>query len=78
MNLSSFLHTVKGFQVLLYVTVTIQHQSFASAQFVLFDPSIGPYQMLPLWGKVNLGAMAVKRYSTFPKSSRVKPRHHMV
>ena len=35
---------------------------------VLFDPKIGPYQVLPPRVRVNLGAMAMKGYSAFPKA----------
>ena len=38
-----------------------------SMPWVLFNPLIGPYQVLPFWAKVNLGAMALKRCSTLPK-----------
>ncbi len=34
---------------------------------MLFDPYIGPYQVLPLRARVVLGAMAMKGYSTFPE-----------
>ena len=34
---------------------------------VLFNPYMGPYQVLPLRARVDLGAMAMKGYSTFPK-----------
>ena len=35
---------------------------------VLFDPLIGSYQVLPLWARVDLGAMVIKEYSAFPKA----------
>ena len=35
---------------------------------VVFDPWIGPYQMLPLQASVDLGVMAVEEYSAFPKA----------
>ena len=35
---------------------------------VLFDPQIGPYQVLPLRARVDLGATAMKGYSAFPKA----------
>ena len=50
------------------LTVTILHQSICT-QFVLFDPKIGPYQVLPFRVRVDPGAM--KGYSKFPKSSRL-------
>ena len=36
-------------------------------QLVLFILLIGPYQVLPFWVRVNLGAMAMKGCSAFPK-----------
>ena len=49
--------------------------SFVCFQFkcqaVLFDPYIGPYQVLPLQARVDLGVMAMKGYSTFPQSSSI-------
>ena len=38
-------------------------------QTVLFDPSIGPYQVLPLQVRVDLVEMEMKGYSLFQKSS---------
>ena len=35
---------------------------------VLFHPSKGPYQELPLLALVVLGTIATKAYSTFPKA----------
>ena len=37
-----------------------------------------PYQVLPLQARVNLGAMAMKGYSAFSKSPRLKPQHQTV
>ena len=34
---------------------------------VLFEPYIGPYQVLPLRVTVDLGRMTIKEYSAFPK-----------
>ena len=34
-------------------------------QLAIFDPKIGPYQVLPLWARVDLGAMTMKRCSSF-------------
>ena len=36
-------------------------------RLVLFNPYIGPSQVLPIQARVNLGAMAMKGYSAFPK-----------
>ena len=38
---------------------------------VLFNPLIGSYQVLPLRARVDLGAMAMKGYSTFPQGSSI-------
>ena len=40
-------------------------------QLVLFNPLIGPYQVLLLQVRVDLGVLAVKGHSTFPKSSSI-------
>ena len=39
-----------------------------SMPLVLFNPKIGPYQVLPCWARVDLGAMAMKGCSAFPKA----------
>ena len=36
-------------------------------QLVLFNPEIGPYQVLPRRARMDLGAMVIKGYSAFPK-----------
>ena len=43
---------------------------------VLFDLEIGPYQVLPLRARVDLGAMSMKRYSTFLKVPVLLESHH--
>ena len=46
---------------------------------VLFDPLMGPYQVLSLWARVDLGVMAIKGYSAFPKvRAFVEPHHKML
>ena len=57
--------------------------SFVCTQFkcqtVLFDPQIGSYQVLPLQARVDLGAMVMKGYSTFPKASALQlPPHQII
>ena len=45
-------------------------------QLVLSNPSIGPFQVLLLRTKVDLGAMAMKGYSAFPKAAALlEPPH---
>ena len=38
--------------------------------------TIGTYQVLPLQARVDLGAMAIKGYSTFPKVSALLEPHN--
>ena len=45
---------------------------------VLFNPQIGPYQVLPLRARVDRGAMAIKGYSAFPKApALLEPPHEI-
>ena len=44
------------------------HLFVLSLNVKLFDPQIGPDQVLPLRVRVDQRAIAMKRYSTFPKS----------
>ena len=50
---------------------SIKYHSFVYTQFkcqrVLFDSWIRPNQVLPLRTRMDLGAMTMKEYSTFPK-----------
>ena len=69
---------------------TVLLQSFVWTQFifkstqikfqtVLFDPQIGPYQVLPLRARVDLGVMKIKAYSALPKApALLEPHHHIV
>ena len=73
MKHQSFVYTQLIYHVILFVTIqfSIRHSfalSYDDRYSVLFDPEIGPYQVLPLQARVNLGAMAMKRYSAFPKA----------
>ena len=46
--------------------------SFAKVHsLVLFDLWIEPYQVLPLWARVDLGEMAITGYSAVPRSSNI-------
>ena len=57
---------------------SIQHQSFVCTQLnglsVPFYPNMGPYQVLPLRIRVDLGVMVMKRYFTIPET----PWHPMI
>ena len=72
-----FLHTAKWFQVLLYDSHNLASVICLHTWLVLFDTWIGPYQVLPLRVRVDLGTMAMKRYSTFLKFLRLEPYHQM-
>ena len=46
---------------------------------VLFDPLIGPYQVLPLRARVDLGAMAMKGYTALPKAPELlEPQYQII
>ena len=49
-----------------------------ACQTVLFDPLIGPYQVLIFWTTVDVGAMTMKGNSTFPKAPALLKRHHQI
>ena len=72
---SSCLPLVEGYQKKkksLEILFNDLHKSFVCTQFkcqtVLFNPLIGPYNLLLLLVWVDLGAMEMKRYSAFPKA----------
>ena len=43
----------------------------------LFNPLMGPYQVLPLRVRVDQGAMVMKGSSTFPKPPKLEPHHQI-
>ena len=45
---------------------------------VLFNPLIGPSQVLPRRPRVDLGTMAIKEYSAFPKAPALLEPHHQI
>ena len=47
-------------------------------QTVLFDPSIGPNQVLPFLARMDLGAIVMKRYYTFLKGSPLLEPHYQI
>ena len=67
------LHTVKWFQVLLSSSYNLR--LVICLHTVLFVSYTGPYQVQSLWVKV--GAMAMKRYSAFPKSPKLELHHQI-
>ena len=68
------------FQVLLCITNNlIKHKSFVYKQFkyrtVLFEPQIGPYQVLPLRVWEDLRAMEMNKYFKLPRAPGLDPHH---
>ena len=60
-------------------TVIIQTIQFSiSMELVLFNPQIEPYQVLQILARVDLGAIAMKSCSTFPKASASLEPHHQI
>ena len=47
-----------------------------ASQTILFHPSIGPFQVLLHQARVNLEAMAMKVYFTFPKLLALREPHN--
>ena len=45
---------------------------------VLFDPLIEPYQVLPLWIRVDFRAMPMKGHSAFFKAPSLQEPHHQI
>ena len=70
LNMSFFSPTVKWSNSSISNN-SIWYKSFVCTQFkyqtALFDIKIGFYQLLPLQARVDLGVIAVKGYSAFPK-----------
>ena len=61
----------------------IQHKSFVCTQYkcqtILFDPLIGPYQVLPHRAGLDQGAIKIKGYSAFFKVlALLEPRYQIV
>ena len=44
---------------------------------IYFNPLIGPKQAISIWLREELGVMALKGYSTFPKDPELEPQHQM-
>ena len=43
----------------------------------LFDPEMGPHQVLPRQVRVDLGVMVMKKYSSLPQTPGLEPHHQM-
>ena len=47
-----------------------------SMPLVLYNPQIGPYQVPPRRARVDLGVMAIKGCSAFPKAHALQEPHY--
>ena len=45
---------------------------------LLCDPSLRPYQTLPLRARVDIETMTIKRYSVFPNAPALLEPHHQI
>ena len=58
----------------------LRHQmqfNIIARTFVLFDPQMGPKQILPCRLRVDLRVMGKKGYSIFPKALDLEPHHQI-
>ena len=82
LNIILLIHTVLNDQSLLFLTIQFSISHWFTLSFkrrtVLFNPLIGLYQVLPLRIKVDVGAMSMKGYSTFPKVPILLESHHLI
>ena len=69
---------------LIVKNVSIANYSVYSIHFsismllVVFNPQLGSYQVQPLRARVELGAMAMKGYSAYPKAPALLKSHHQI
>ena len=68
------------FQVIQFTQIVlIQTIQFSMImQLILFNPLVGPYQVLPRRGRVNLGGVAIEGCSAFPKAPASLEPHHQI
>ena len=64
-------------RTVIFQTIQFNVSSF-KCQRVLFDTKIGLFQLLPLRARVNLGAVAMKGYSEFPKAPALLKPHSQI
>ena len=74
--------TIKHQSFVLFLTIQYNVKSFVCTHFecqtVLFDSQRGSYQVLSLPARVNLGSVAMKRHSAFPKAPALLDSHHQM
>ena len=74
LNISHLFYTQLNDQAILF---NISHL-FAHSLNVYIYPLIRPFQVLPLWARLDLGVMAMKEYSAFPKAQALLEPHHQI
>ena len=77
----TFIYTQLNYQTVLFLTFrfSISHlfaHSLNVEQFYLTH-RYDPYQILPLWVRVDMRAMKLKGYSAFSKALRQEPHHQV-
>ena len=60
----SFVYTWFNDQTLVFQTILFNMSTQFKCQRILFDPKLGPYHVLRLRARVNLGAMVMKGSTT--------------
>ena len=56
----------------IYTQLNVKTVLFLTIQFTV------PFKVLPIRAKVDLGAMAMKEYSAFPKAPALLEPHHQI
>ena len=74
---SFFTHCQNDQAVLFQITYFSLSTPFKCETFLL-DPEIGPYQVLPLRARVDVGAIAMKGYSAFLKVPALLKTHDQI
>ena len=65
-------------KTVLFLIIQFSKSTQFKYQTVLFDPLIGPCQVLPCQARVDLGVMAMKGYLAFPKAPALLKSHHQI
>ena len=74
----SFVYTHLNDQTVLFQTIQFSISTQFKCQKVQVYPLIGPSQVLTLRVRVNLGVMAMKGYSAFPKATTLLEPHQQI
>ena len=72
-----FLYTKLNIKIVLFNQFSLSLVKF-KCHTLLFDPQIGPYQVLPLLVRVYLRVMEIKGYSAFLKAPALLEPHYQV